>query len=209
MSLVVVDGTTLYFEVRWQGPPFLMIPGAPGYSGHDVPVVELLADEFTVVTYDRRGNARSPRPEHWDTTGVQQQADDAAALLQALDLAPAAAFGLSSGGEILVDLLLRRPELLTGAVFHEAGYVEMTSDPDAVGAFMGASFDEGMARGGRPAALESFLRLMCGDGVIDAMGPGELARYLANADVFFDVEANGEGFLPTPEALIRSGCRVS
>ena len=211
MSLVEVNGTTLYFEVRGQGPPFLMIPGTPGYSAHYVPVAELLADEFTVVTYDRRGNSRSPRPEHWGSTSVREQADDAAALLQSLDLAPAAAFGLSSGGAILADLLLRRPELLTGAVFHEAGFVEMTSDPQAAGAVMGAAFDAGMAQGGRPAAFESFLRFMCHDEVIDGMGPVELERYLANADLFFDVEANGEGFLPTPEALrqVRLPCVVT
>ena len=79
---------------------------------------------------------------------MREQADDAAALLESLELAPAAAFGLSSGGAILIDLVLRRPELLTGAVFHESGPNEMTSDRDAAGAVMGASIDEGMARGG-------------------------------------------------------------
>ena len=98
MSLVEANGTTLYYEVRGQGPPFLMIPGTPGYSAHYVPVAELLADEFTVVTYDRRGNTRSPRPQGWVRTSVREQADDAAALVESLELAPAAAFGLSSGG---------------------------------------------------------------------------------------------------------------
>ena len=211
MSLVEVNGTTLYYEVRGQGPPFLMIPGTPGYSGHYVPVAELLADEFTVVTYDRRGNTRSPRPAGWTRTSTREQADDAAALLQSLQLAPAAAFGLSSGGQILAELVLRRPELLTGAVFHESGPSEMTSDPEAAGLLMGASVDEGMARGGRPAALESFLRLMCGDEVIDGMDPALLDRCLTNADVFFDVEGAGDAFRPTPEALgqVRVPCVVT
>ena len=201
MSLVEVNGATLYYEVRGEGPPFLMIPGTPGYSGHYVPVAELLADEFTVVTYDRRGTTRSPSPHGWVGTSVREQADDAAALLESLELAPAAAFGLSSGGAILIDLVLRRPELLTGAVFHESGPSEMTSDPEAVGALMGGAIDEGMARGGRPAALESFLRLMCGDEVIDGMGAVELGRFLETADVVFDVEFAGESFVPTLEAL--------
>lgn len=210
MSLVEVNGTTLYFEVRGHGPPFLMIPGTPGYSGHYVPVAELLADEFTVVTYDRRGSSRSPRPQRWTSTSEQEQADDAAGLLETLGLAPAAAFGLSSGGAFLADLVVRRPELLTGAVFHEpAGAV--VSDPAAVGALIGASFDAGMVRGGRPAALESFLRLMCGDEVIDGMGPVELERYLANADLFFDVESAMTMSPPTPEALrqVRLPCVVT
>ena len=35
-----------------------------------------------VVSYDRRGYSRSPRPADWTTTSVDEQADDAAALLR-------------------------------------------------------------------------------------------------------------------------------
>ena len=57
----------------------------------------LLADEFTVLTYDRRGNSRSPRPADWTSTSVDQQATDAAELLMSLNLAPALVYGSSSG----------------------------------------------------------------------------------------------------------------
>ena len=211
MGLVEVNGTTLYHEVRGQGPPFLMISAAVGDCGSYAPVADALADEFTVVTYDRRGHSRSPRPEHWTGTSVQEQADDAAELLQALDLTPAAAFGLSYSGEILTDLVLRRPEVLTGAVFHEPGFLHMISGADALGARIGASLDAGMARGGRPAALESFLRLVCGDQVIDGMDPALLDRCLTSAAVFFDVDAAGDEFRPTQEALgrVRVPCVVT
>ena len=211
MSLVEVNGTTLYCEVRGQGPPCLMIAAAVGDSGSYESVAEALADEFTVVTYDRRGHSRSPRPDNWASTSVQEQADDAAGLLQALDLAPAAAFGLSYSGEILTDLALRRPELLTGAIFHEPGFVQMTSDPDALGALVGASLDAGMARGGRPEAMESFLRLVCNDEVINGMDPALLDRCLTSAAFFFDVDAAGDEFRPTPEALgqVRVPCVVT
>jgi hypothetical protein len=42
-----------------------------------------MANEFTVVTYDRRGNSRSGRPPGWTTTSVREQADDAAGIIQA------------------------------------------------------------------------------------------------------------------------------
>jgi pimeloyl-ACP methyl ester carboxylesterase len=61
--------------------------GATGDAGHFERLAELLADEFTVITYDRRGNGRSPRPPGWDATSAEEQADDAAALLEALGLA--------------------------------------------------------------------------------------------------------------------------
>ena len=58
-------------------------------------LADLLADEFTVICYDRRGNGRSPRPAGWARTSPEEQADDAAALLTALGLAPAAVYGSS------------------------------------------------------------------------------------------------------------------
>jgi pimeloyl-ACP methyl ester carboxylesterase len=211
MSVVEVNGTTLYYEVRGRGRPFLIIPATPGEGAYYTPVAEALADEFTVVTYDRRGNSRSPRPPGWNTTSEREQSEDAAALLEALDLGPAAAFGLSSAAALLLDLVLRRPELLTGAIFHEPPYPEITSDPDGVSALIGASFEAGMAAGGRPAAFESFLRLVCHDEVIDGMEPAVRERTFANVDLFFDVESAMPLSPPTPEELrqVRLPCAVT
>lgn len=57
---ITVPGATLYYETRGSGPLLLMIP--PGSSGADVflSVAEHLAAHHRVVTYDRRGYARSP-----------------------------------------------------------------------------------------------------------------------------------------------------
>ncbi len=53
------------------------------------PVVPGLAEHFEVITYDRRGHFRSERPA---TRGsVDEDGDDLAALLEALDRAPATA----------------------------------------------------------------------------------------------------------------------
>jgi pimeloyl-ACP methyl ester carboxylesterase len=89
MPAVTVNGAELYHEVRGEGPPVLLIMGATGDGGHFAQLAGLLADEFTVVSYDRRGNGRSPRPAGWQRTSAEEQADDAAALLQALGLTPA------------------------------------------------------------------------------------------------------------------------
>ena len=58
-----------------------LIMGATGDGGHFDALADVLADEFTVVSYDRRGNGRSPVPAGWQTTSPEEQADDAAALL--------------------------------------------------------------------------------------------------------------------------------
>ena len=61
--VVQVNGTDLYGEMRGRGPAVLFICGATGDAGHFERVAEQLADAFTVITYDRRGNSRSPRPQ--------------------------------------------------------------------------------------------------------------------------------------------------
>src|SRR3989442_12703768 len=97
MPSSTVNGTDIYYEIRGSGPPLPFISGATGDAGHFERVADLFADEFTVVTYERRGNSRSSAPEGWDTTSPDEQADDAAALLAALALSPAAVHGNSYG----------------------------------------------------------------------------------------------------------------
>ena len=84
MATIAVNGTTLYYELRGEGPPVVFISGAPGDAGFWTEIGDLLADEYTVLSYDRRGTSRSPRPEGWTSTSMDEQADDAAALLEAL-----------------------------------------------------------------------------------------------------------------------------
>ena len=92
-----VNGADLYHEVRGSGPPVLLIMGATGDGGHFDRLADRLADQFTIITYDRRGNGRSARPPGWTTTSNDEQADDAAALLRSLGEAPALVFGTSLG----------------------------------------------------------------------------------------------------------------
>ena len=76
-----------------------------------------------MLTYDRRERTRAaPDPKNWTAAPIDEQADDAAELLTALDLAPALAYGNSQGGIILTSLALRRPEVLRAAIFHEPPY---------------------------------------------------------------------------------------
>ena len=88
MPSVMVNGAELYHEVRGTGPPVLLIMGATGDGGHFDAFARVLADEFTVITYDRRGNGRSPVPADWGTTSPEEQADDAAGLLEVLGVVP-------------------------------------------------------------------------------------------------------------------------
>lgn len=202
MTSITVNGATLYYELRGVGPPMLFISGATGDAGHWSAVADLLANEYTVLTYDRRANSRSPRPENWTVATADEQADDAAELVRALELAPVVAYGNSAGAVILTNLVVRHPDVLRGAILHEPPFVAATSNPDAVMAGLQTLIGEGMAEGGPPVAMERFLRWAAGDEAYEAFDPEMCARMLGNAEMMFGIEMEGiMGYMPTSEQL--------
>jgi pimeloyl-ACP methyl ester carboxylesterase len=197
-----VNGTSLYYEVRGSGPPVLFISGTTGDAGIYEQVADLLADAFTVVTYDRRGNSRSPRPAGWTTTSAQEQADDAAGLLTAVRLAPAAVFGSSAGAVIGLDLLLRYPHVVRGAILHEPGFANVLAQPHESAALLLSTIQRGLAAGGPRGGVEALLRAVAGDAVFEALDPALRERLLDNGDTVFGPEAGlSRTYYPDEQAL--------
>jgi pimeloyl-ACP methyl ester carboxylesterase len=202
MPLQRANETELYYELRGDGPAILLIMGATGDGGAFARFADFLADEFTVITYDRRGNGRSPRPAGWETTSPEEQAGDAAGLLDALDLAPAAVFGTSSAGIFALALLIRHPESVRGAVLHEPALFPLFDDPEEVRDTLTALIREGMESGGQPAALERFIRFVAGDANWERLEPSVRERMLASAGTYFGVESGSfDTYLPEDETL--------
>lgn len=202
MPLATANGVDLYYEVRGSGPPVLLIMGATGDGGHFDTLAALLADEFTVITYDRRGNGRSPVPPGWQTTSPHEQADDARALIEVLDVGPVAVFGTSSGGNFALCLLVRHPEAVRGAILHEPGLYGVLDDFDAVRAPLRNLIGEAMAAGGPPVAVERFWSYIAGDKGWDKLSAPLRERLRANADTLFGVELGTyERYLPDDETL--------
>ncbi len=205
-----VNGASIYHEVRGSGPAILMIPGAPGDAGWYAPAADLLAREFTVITYDRRGNSRSSAPAGWSATSIQEQADDAAALLRALGLAPATIFGSSGGAIILLDLTARHPDAVRAAIAHDAPVVGALprEEADAIAAEIQAQVAEGMASGGPREGLRRFVdRYSRG---AEASDPDLEERILGNAEVLFGIDLLPiVSYVPNVEAIRRSGVPVA
>jgi pimeloyl-ACP methyl ester carboxylesterase len=125
-----VAGATLYYEVRGSGPVLLMIPGGPADSDVFAAIAPMLAARFTVVTYDPRGNSRSPldgTPEAWR---ADVHADDANLLLAAVATGPAYVFGSSSGALVGLALAMRHPDRVHTLVAHEPPVTALLPDRD-------------------------------------------------------------------------------
>ncbi len=185
---VVVNGTQIYYELRGSGPSVLFISGATGDAGHFAKIADILGREFAVVTYDRRGNSRSPRPGGWTATSMDEQADDAGGLINALDLAPAAVFGTSGGGDILLSLIVRHPKLLRGAVVHEPALFSILPNPQETLGQWQSMVEGAMAKGGPRFAMEQFVRAAAGNAVFEQLEPKLRERMIGNAEVFFSIE---------------------
>ena len=207
---VEVNGTSLYHEIRGEGPPVLFISGATGDAGHFETPADALADEFTVITYDRRGNSRSPALAGWTTTSISEQAADAAGLLEALELGPATVFGTSAGAIILLEVLRAHGHVIKRAIVHEPPMLTVLANGQEVGAEIERLAQEGFARGGPRAALELFIRLNAGDRNFEGLEPIMRDRMLANAELFFGIEVEPiVTYEPDAQALRRRGNRLT
>jgi pimeloyl-ACP methyl ester carboxylesterase len=102
---VTTEGDTLCYEVRGEGKPLLMIAGGGGDAWWYSSVADILADEYKVITYDRRTNCRSTmnEPQNFE---ISQQSRDTIAILHAAGESSAFVFG-NSGGAIIA--LFSRP----------------------------------------------------------------------------------------------------
>jgi pimeloyl-ACP methyl ester carboxylesterase len=117
MSEAEVNGVRLYYELHGSGEPLALVHGSWADATVWRFVVPGLAENFHVLGYDRRGHSRSERPARKGS--FDEDGDDLAALLEALDLAPAHVVTNSSGGNIALRLATRRPAVFRSLSCHE------------------------------------------------------------------------------------------
>lgn len=182
-----VNGARLHYEERGAGRPLLFIPGGSVDATHYAAVADRLADEFRTITFDRRGNGRSPRPPGWFATSIAEQADDVAGLIEALGIAPCAVWAGSLGGVILLELLLRRPGLVSAAIVHEPPLFGVLDDGQKLAARLLASAARAIREGTVRDAFRDHAHQAVGD-AFDDLPTDAQERMFANAEVFFDLE---------------------
>lgn len=118
MTTINANGINFYYEESGTGPAMLFIHGMAGFAGVWSDQRARLSDAFHCVAYDRRGHTRSERGNITQET-VELHADDAAALIRELGLAPVILVASSGGARISLDVLRRYPELVRGAALSE------------------------------------------------------------------------------------------
>jgi 3-oxoadipate enol-lactonase len=183
MATIDVNDTTLYYEHAGDGPAILYVHGMCGDADVWADQARGLEDRYTCVRYDRRGHSRSARGDA--TISDSLHADDAAALIETLGLAPCLIVGSSGGAAIAVEVALRHGHLLRGVVFSEPPLFCL--DRDAGRAVMNElvpRLEAATAHSGPGAAVDAFFSLLC-PGLWAILDEDRKDRYRDNADIGF------------------------
>ncbi|MFB7591269.1 alpha/beta fold hydrolase [Streptomyces sp. NPDC056169] len=152
-GLLTVDGATLYFEQRGTGPLLFISQSGEGDAGRTTDLVDALADDFTVLTYDRRGLSRSTLDAPGRPVTMADHTDDAHRLLAHVADGPALMLGCSFGAVIGLHLAAEHADQLDTLIAHEpvAPWL-LDADSDAHRHEL-AELQDLFAAGGLPAAL--------------------------------------------------------
>jgi pimeloyl-ACP methyl ester carboxylesterase len=114
--LSIGDGVEVEHAVAGEGEPLLLIMGTGGSMPLWGPVMEPLAERHRVIAYDHRGLGGSPQSEGEVSTG--SLADDAAAVLDALEIERAHVIGWSLGSAVSQELAINHPDRVASLVLY-------------------------------------------------------------------------------------------
>lgn len=108
MPRAAANGIDIYYERAGSGPPLLFISGTGGDLRNKPNVFDgPLPRSFEVLAYDQRGLGRTEKPDL--AYAMADYADDAAALMESQGWAEALVIGVSFGGMVAQELVLRHP----------------------------------------------------------------------------------------------------
>lgn len=216
MPTVQISGAGLYYNVKGEGEPLVLIPGFASGAWSWSWQVDELSRSFRIVTFDPRGIGRSGMGEN-DAGAIERIADDVAALLDELKIESAHMLGISFGGFVAQDFTLRYPARVIrlilactsfGGPHHVAPSIEVLTaftsteglnSSDRIRRYLTVAFSSGFVETNGDD-VERFCRLR----EANEVAPEAYSRQLQSA-MDFDVESRLAEI--TAETLVISGDR--
>ncbi len=158
MPKIEGPGVELHYVERGAGATLLIVHAMGGGCADWEPALdELAAAGARAIAYDRRGYGSSGAPDPYTATTIQEQAEDAATLLRALGCGPAVLVGDGFGALVVLELLVRLPQLANAAVLVEPpllAFVPTGSEALATERFM---LEEALREGGAGHAIQAWV----------------------------------------------------
>ncbi|HAT54511.1 MAG TPA: alpha/beta hydrolase [Lactobacillus sp.] len=134
------DATQLYVNQNGQGPILILVPGANGTGDIFDQTVHFLKENFTVITYDRRGYGQTipgvPLPEEAKdpNSSLRIKADVADVLTLANTFSPSTPvylMGTSSGSIVAAEAFASAPTRFAKVAIHECPVTTVLDDDGA------------------------------------------------------------------------------
>jgi pimeloyl-ACP methyl ester carboxylesterase len=123
-TVTSADGTTIAYDRLGSGPAVVLVCGGSVDRMSNAALAQVLATDFTVYNYDRRG-----RGDSGDTLpyAIEREIEDIAAVIDAAG-GQAFLYGTSSGAALALDAAVALPGKVTKLALWEPPYIE---DPAA------------------------------------------------------------------------------
>jgi pimeloyl-ACP methyl ester carboxylesterase len=150
-------GVALNVVEHGAGAPVLLIHDLAADAEAMAPVAQALAGEARVIAYDRRGYGSSGAPEPYRGTTVEEQAQDAAAVLGALEPGAALVCGDGFGALVALDLAKRHRPLVRAAVLRDPPLFMFVPEATERLAAQHAELEAAVREGGPEAGVEAWL----------------------------------------------------
>jgi pimeloyl-ACP methyl ester carboxylesterase len=125
MPTLEARGVEIAWSDRGEGSAVLLVHETAANAAVWDSVAEAIAPQARAISYDRRGWGDSSAPDDYRRTTVEEQSEDAAALIEATNAAPAVIAGAGIGAMVALDLLLRRPELVAATLLIEPPVLQL------------------------------------------------------------------------------------
>jgi pimeloyl-ACP methyl ester carboxylesterase len=157
-------GVPLAVTAAGAGPPVLLVHDMAADAETLAPLAADLAADALVIVYDRRGYGGSGAPVPYEATTVNEQTEDAAAVLRSsvpvrerTGPVPFCVAGFGFGALVVLDLLTRHAALLAGAVLVDPPLFAFV--PEAAEALAGERLmlEDALRESGPELAVERWL----------------------------------------------------
>ncbi|MFV2120548.1 alpha/beta fold hydrolase [Streptomyces sp. Act-28] len=119
------DGTAIAYERRGSGPAVVLVGAAFMTRRDSAALADLLAEDFTVITYDRRGRGDSGDTAPYD---VRREVEDLDALIERAG-GSAMLFGTSSGAVLALEATARGSAVTRLALYEPPFIVDDSRPP--------------------------------------------------------------------------------
>jgi pimeloyl-ACP methyl ester carboxylesterase len=151
------DGTTIAYDRQGEGPAVIVVDGALSVdsSGAKSDLAKMLAQQFTVYGYDRRGRGRSGDTQPY---AVDREIEDIEALIDDAG-GPAFLYGHSSGGPLAMLAAIKLGGRVGKIAMYEPPY---NNDPAAQASWSQylSQLREALAEGRQGDAVALFMRFV-------------------------------------------------